>query len=619
MLSVNLEISKFSCNAKAHSLYLSHSDYHFSPRSGWRLQISRSNHLMKQNVVLPVALLLFGLVYVFYHQHKGNSATLILLNGVIYTVNEKQPAAQAMAIRNDKIIAVGSNDDIKSSFVAAQTIDLNGKAVYPGFTDAHAHLEGLGALLVSVNLRDTKSVAEIQKLIVERVPSLPPGSWVRGRAWDQNKWEDKSFPTHQSLDEIAKDNPVYLKRVDGHAVWVNQMALDIARITKSTPDPDGGKIIRDVEGNPTGVLIDNAVDLVDSVMPVPSEIERTEGIEKAVRECLKVGLTEVHDMGVDLEMIGIYKKLIQEKKFPFRIYVAIDGPSKTYEHLDQAGKTWAYYLNRGPERDNYDDRLTVRALKLYADGALGSRGAALIAPYSDDSTNSGLTLTPTETLKKATIDALNNGFQVCTHAIGDRGNHTVLDVYEAAFKADESKAKNARFRIEHAQVVDMNDIPRFSKLGVIPSMQPTHCTSDMYWAEARVGPKRIKGAYAWRSFLDSGSIIPGGSDFPVEQPNPLLGFYAAIARQDKSGWPEGGWHPEERMTREEALKSFTIWAAYAAFEENKRGSIEPGKFADIVVLSHDIMKCEPKQILDTKVEYTIIGGEIVYSSVAPLP
>jgi predicted amidohydrolase YtcJ len=563
--------------------------------------------LMKSKVLIPIVLLLFGLLYIFYDHHEASSATLILLNGVVYTVNEKQPLVEAIAIRDNKIIAVGSNEEINSSFASAKTIDLKGKAVYPGFTDAHAHLEGLGALLANVNLSDTKSVEEIRMLVAERAATVPVGSWVRGRSWDQNKWPDKSFPTHQMLDEVGNENPVYLKRVDGHAVWVNQKALDIAKITKSTPDPDGGKILRDAQGNPTGVLIDNAVRLIDSVMPTPTEVERTEAIQKAVQECLKVGLTEVHDMGADLEMIGIYKKLIQAKKFPFRVYAAIDG----------IGATWDYYLKQGPEVSNNDNRLTVRALKLYADGALGSRGAALIEPYSDDSTNRGLTLTPTDTMKKATLDALNKGFQVCIHAIGDRANHIVLNVCEEMLDRDERKAKSARLRVEHAQIVDVNDIPRFKKLGVLPSMQPTHCTSDMYWAEERVGAKRIKGAYAWRSFLNTGSIIPGGSDFPVESPSPLLGFYAAITRQDKDGLPAGGWDAEQRMQRHEALKAFTLWAAYAAFEENTRGTIEVGKLADVVVLSNDIMKCEPKQILDTKVEYTIVGGEIVYSSAAP--
>jgi predicted amidohydrolase YtcJ len=563
---------------------------------------------MKPKGIVPLALLAFGLVFFFYHRKQANSATLLLVNGIVYTVNEQQPLAEAVAIRDDRIVAVGTNEEIRSTYSAVKILDLQGKPVYPGFTDAHAHLESLGALLVNVNLADTRSIEEIRSLVTKRIGNVSAGAWVRGRSWDQNKWVNKDFPTHEMLDDISVANPVYLTRVDGHAIWVNKRALEIASITRSTPDPEGGKIVRDVKGNPTGVLIDNAISLMDSVMPLPTEMERTEAIKRAVQECLRVGLTEVHDMGADLQLIGIYKKLIQLREFPFRVYAAIDG----------VGKTWSHYLARGPELD-MSSRLAVRALKLYADGALGSRGAALIAPYADDPTNRGLTLTTTETMKQASMDALMNGFQVCTHAIGDRGNHIVLNVYNEVLGSDETRARDARFRIEHAQVVALSDIPRFRQLGVVPSMQPTHCTSDMYWAEDRVGSSRIKGAYAWRSFIDAGSILPGGSDFPVESSNPLFGFYAAITRQDDNGWPAGGWYPEQRMQRDEALKAFTLWAAYAAFEETKRGSIEKGKLADLVVLSNDIMKCEPIQILATKVEFTVVGGEVVYTSPAAIP
>jgi len=383
---------------------------------------------------------------------------------------------------------------------------------------------------------------------------------------------------------------------------VNGKALDIAGISAATPDPEGGRIVRDKLGNPTGVFIDNAIDLLSSHLPPPTEEERTRAIELAVQECLKVGLTEVHDMGVDLQGLGIYRELIEQGRFPFRVYAAISG----------AGETWEYYKKKGPDLGN--GRLTVRAIKLYADGALGSRGAALIEPYADDPANRGLTFLSSEEIKKVTIDALNLGFQVCVHAIGDRANHIVLDVYEDAIKSMSDKKKTARLRVEHAQVLELGDIPRFQLLDVIPVMQPTHCTSDMYWAEDRLGPSRLGGAYTWRSLIDRGSIIPGGSDFPVESPNPLWGYYAAITRQDHSGWPEGGWHPEQCMTREEALKAYTIWGAYAAFEEKVRGSIEPGKLADIVVLTDDIMKVAPKDILRAGVWMTVVGGEIVYSN-----
>ena len=529
---------------------------------------------------------------------------MLLVNGVVYTVNEKQPTAQAVAINDGRIAGVGSNEDIQAGFKSARIVDLKGRCVYPGFIDAHGHVEGLGALLTNLDLDGTTSVREIQELVAGRLPSLKPGAWLRGRGWDQNKWDEKTFPTHSVLDVVTKDIPVYLRRVDGHALWVNQKVLDLAKISRSTRDPEGGKIVRDKSGNPTGVFIDNAIDLIDSVMPQPSVEERTDAIRKAVEACVKAGLTEVHDMGVDLQGIEIYKNLISRNEFPFRVYVAIGG----------AGEAWDAYLKSGPETQGYDGRLTVRALKMYADGALGSRGAALIEPYTDDPGNRGLTLTSSEQLKSAAMQALDKGFQVCIHAIGDRGNDIVLNVYTEVLKSNPDKAKDARFRIEHAQVLDPNDIPRFHQLGVIPSMQPTHCTSDMPWAEDRLGPKRVLGAYAWRSLLKTGCIIPAGSDFPVQNPNPLLGFYAAITRQDENGQPEGGWYPEQRMTRDEALKAFTIWAAFASFQEHTKGSIEEGKVADFTVLSGDIMKIEPGRIPDTRVEMTMIGGEVVYTA-----
>jgi hypothetical protein len=344
--------------------------------------------------------------------------------------------------------------------------------------------------------------------------------------------------------------------------------------------------------------------MIDSVVPQPSREERTEAIRKAFRACAEAGLTQIHDMGVDLEGIAIYKDLLAQNAFPLRVYAAIDG----------VGEAWARYLKTGPEGTGTTGKLVVRALKLYADGALGSRGAALIEPYADDPGNRGLTLTSAEDIRNAARQALDRGFQVCVHAIGDRANHMVLNVYEELQKTDKEKAGRARLRIEHAQVLDAPDIPRFSHLGVLPMMQPTHCTSDMPWVADRLGPRRTGGAYAWRSLITAGSIIPAGSDFPVESPNPLWGFYAAITRQDHDGWPAGGWMPEQRMTRAEALKAFTIWAAYAGFQETDLGTIETGKLADLVVLSKDIMTVDPKEILGTAVAMTVVGGEIVYSA-----
>ncbi len=565
---------------------------------------------MKAKILVPILVTLVLLAaFLMYNRPRARHAHMLLINGVVYTMNDAQPLAQAIAIDGSTIVGVGTNDDIRRSFTADRILDLKGKPVYPGFTDAHAHMEGLGAFLVNLNLMETRSVEEIQRLVAERAAVVPAGTWIRGRAWDQNKWPRKEWPTHQMLDAVTIAHPVYLKRVDGHAAWVNKEALDIARITRDTPDPEGGKIVRDAHGEPTGVLIDNAVDLIEAVMPAPTESEMREAIEKAARECVKVGLTEVHDMGVELEILSIYKTLLAENKLPLRVYAVLAG----------VGPAWHRYAAQGPEVAANNGKLTIRALKLYADGALGSRGAALIEPYTDDPTNRGLTLISADSLRKIAETALAKGFQVCVHAIGDRANHIVLNVFEDLFGKDPAKMKQARFRIEHAQVLDAADIPRFGRIGVIAAMQPTHCTSDMPWVEDRLGPERAKGAYVWRSLLESGAMIAGGSDFPVESPNPLYGFYAAITRQDHDGMPPGGWHPEQRMERFEALKAFTVWAAYAGFEENLRGSIEDGKLADIVVLSNDIMKCEPKAILSTSVEYTIVGGEIVYAASGALP
>jgi predicted amidohydrolase YtcJ len=403
------------------------------------------------------------------------------------------------------------------------------------------------------------------------------------------------------LDAVAPNVPVYLVRVDGHAAWVNSKVLELAGITRSTPDPPGGRILRDPNGDPSGVVIDAAMDSVRVIMPPPSPAEREQAVSLAVRAWIEQGVTQVHDMGADSQMIRIYTDMAEARRLPFRVYAVFDGP----------GPGWEEAMKSGPVIDAYEGRLTFRALKLYADGALGSRGAALIQPYSDDPGNRGITVTSAADLRKATEAAVQSGFQVCTHAIGDRGNALTLDVYQDVLKSLSGNEKDVRLRVEHAQVLAKSDIPRFSALGVIPSMQPSHCTSDMYWAEMRLGPGRIGGAYAWRSLLDNGSIIPAGSDAPVEAPYPLWGFYAAITRQSHEGLPVGGWHPEQKMSREEALKSMTVWGAYAAFQEKSKGKIAPGYWADVVVLSKDIMTIPPSEILTTGVEWTIIGGEIV--------
>jgi hypothetical protein len=559
------------------------------------------------------------------------TADTLYVNGIVYTMDGGSSVAGAIAVRGDRIVGVGDQKELADRFESRAIIDLGGKAVFPGFIDAHAHFLSLGIARITVDLVGTRSEQDVARHVRQRAEQVGEGVWIRGRGWDQNDWPVKRFPNHSVLDRVAPKNPVYLTRVDGHAAWVNQVALDIAGVTKETPDPYGGKIIRDASGNPTGVLIDSAKALVSDMLPPLSEQEGDEAMEKAINECLRYGLTTVHDMGVDTADIQLYKKFIDAGKFPMRIYAAIGGA---------VGEPWNYFLESGPLTGYGNHRLSIRALKLYVDGALGSRGAALIDPYTDDPGNRGLTLTSEEDLQKAVDEALKGGFQVCTHAIGDRGNNIILNVYERAL--GRNPQDDHRLRVEHAQVVAPDDIPRFKQMGVVPSMQPTHCTSDMYWAEARLGSKRVRGAYAWRSLLETGVLIPGGSDFPVEDPNPLLGIYAGITRQDLNGLPrdaddvrkyfelapegltdraafDGGWYVGERMTREEAIRSFTSWAAWAGFEEKLKGSLEEGKLADFVVLSADIMKIPANEIPRAGVEITVVGGKQVYLQSQPTP
>lgn len=543
-----------------------------------------------------------AVVLLLMHRQPKKVA-MIIKNAAMYTVNPAQPKAEAVAVTNGIIMGVGTTADILARFEADTVIDLKGKPMYPGFIDSHAHLEGLGSLLVIVDVGNC-SMKEIRERVAAEVSHHHDGTWLRGRGWDQNLWEGRQFPTCADLDGVAPDVPVVLERIDGHAVWLNSAALRRTGISASTPDPVGGRIVRDRRGNPSGVLVDNAINFLTAVLPPPSRTERRDAVQRAIQMCLRAGLTQVHDMGADSTLIEVYRELEREGRFPFRVYVALDGTKDT----------WRKSLESGPAQADPAGRVTVRALKMYMDGALGSRGAALMAPYADDPGNRGLTMMSADSLKSVALLCLTHGFQLCVHAIGDRANAIVLSAYEDAFKSRRVNGNDVRFRIEHAQVLDPADVKRFHLLGVIPMMQPGHCTSDFAWAEDRLGAQRAAYAYAWRSLIDDGNIVPAGSDFPVESPNPLLGFYAAISRQDLHGEPPGGWHPEQRMTREEALKAYTIWASYAAFEENVKGSIEPGKWADFVVLSEDIMTVSPIRIPDVRVMKTIVGGSIVYEA-----
>jgi predicted amidohydrolase YtcJ/DNA-binding transcriptional ArsR family regulator len=529
-------------------------------------------------------------------------ADLIVTGAHIYTVDDSRPAAQAFAVRNGVFTFVGSASEAMAlRGPNTRVVDMKGATIVPGLADAHGHLSGLGEFLRDADLVGSLSYEEAIARTVKHAGKPAKGEWVIGRGWDQNRWASKQFPTSDALTRAFPDNPAMLERVDGHALLANARAMQEAGITAATKDPEGGRIIRDASGNPTGVFVDNAKGLIMRAIPsdTPAQIERS--MAAALAECYRWGLVAVHDPGESRRTIDVMESMAKKGAFDLRGYILISDDSADIAH----------YYTLGPRSALYGGHLWVRAIKLYADGALGSRGAALLSPYSDDPGNSGLLVSTEPHLQAVATAALRNGFQVATHAIGDRGNRNVLDAYEAALKA--VPTANHRFRVEHAQIIDPADIPRFAQLGVIPSMQASHQTSDMRWAEDRLGPSRIHGAYAWRSLLNTGVIVPNGTDFPVEHVNPLITFHSAVTREDATGWPNGGWYPEQRMTRDEALRSMTIWPAYAGFQEHLMGSITPGKYADFTVLDRDIMTVPDSDILGTSVVATYIGGKSVYA------
>jgi predicted amidohydrolase YtcJ len=528
-------------------------------------------------------------------------ADLIVTGARVYTVDDDRPIADALAVRGGRVLYVGSERGamaFKGS--ATRVVEMAGRTIVPGIVDAHAHLLSLGHALQVVDLVGSKSYDEVVARVAAKAKGAAPGSWIEGHGWDQNAWGDTRFPTHDALSRAVPDHPVALERVDGHAVLANAKAMQLAKVTANTPDPTGGRIIRGANKTPTGVFVDNAMELINRVVPAPTRQQITEQLQAAAIESNRWGLVGVHDAGEPPAVIDVYEELAKAGKLPLRAYVMIADDSAALAH----------YFARGPQSALYDGHVWIRSIKLYADGALGSRGAALLDPYDDDPGNSGLLVSPPDHLRRVATEALRRGFQVCTHAIGDRGNRLALDAYQAALK--DVPTADHRFRIEHAQILNHDDIPRFAALDVIPSMQAVHQTSDMYWAERRIGAGRAYGAYAWRSLLDTGVPIPNGSDFPVEAVNPLLSFHSAVSRQDAANWPPGGWHPEQKMTRQEALRSLTIWPAYAAFQDSVMGSLTPGKYADFVVLDQDIMRVADDQILRTQVVATYIGGVAVF-------
>jgi len=550
------------------------------------------HHINKQHrylVYILSSLLLISIASCKFRQ----KVSLIIHHGTIYTVNKEFSVHQAMAINDGKIVAVGSNDDILKAYESDDVKDLHGKSVYPGFIDAHCHFTGYATDLWKCDLTGTKSFEEI----IDKLKSYAGQSktqWVYGRGWDQNDWVVKEFPSKQKLDELFPDRPVFLKRVDGHAALVNQKALNIAGINASTKVEGGSIELKD--GQPTGILLDNAMDVAENKIPLIDDVLTKEYFLQAQQTCFGFGLTGVHDCGVGEHIIDLVDAEQKAGRLKMKIFALLSDSAHYYER----------WIKKGVYKT---ERLNVGGFKVYADGALGSRGACLLQPYTDKPGWSGFLLSPADHFKKIANDLINTKFQMCTHAIGDSGNRVILNTYAAVLKGKNDK----RWRIEHAQVVNENDFSLFGQYNIIPSVQPTHGTSDMYWATERLGVTRVKNAYAFKQLLNENGWMPLGTDFPVEDIDPFKTFYAAVARMDSQGFPAGGFQTENALSRKDALMGMTIWAAKSAFEENEKGSLEPGKAADFIILDKDLIKCPVNDILKTKVTGTFVNGEKVFS------
>ena len=528
-------------------------------------------------------------------------APTIVTNVHGYTlVGTKLEPFSALAFEAGKVLEIGDAAGLRSKHARARVIDGHGQTLLPGLIDAHGHVLDLGLESVQVQLTGTANLQEAEQKIRVYARAHPQRAWLVGGGWNHVIWNLGRFPTAQELDSAVADRPAALDRIDGHAKWLNTKALQAAGITKDTADPTGGRIERDAAGNPSGVLVDKAMDLVEAVIPKLSDAERLAALQAAMRHMNSVGLTGVGDAGVGADGIASYRELADQGRLTVRVYAMIAGTGEDFRALSKDGPLLGYA----------HDRLTIRSVKLFADGALGSRGAALLAPYSDKPEQSGLLFMTNAEMQHKIETALSAGYQVNIHAIGDAANRQVLDAFEAAYRTVGGRA--LRNRIEHAQVVALSDIPRFKQLDLIASMQPTHATGDMNMAEARIGPERLKGAYAWRAFLDQGTVIAGGSDFPVESDNPFFGLHAAVTRTDHANQPPGGWHPEQAMTLLEAFRAFTLAAAYAEHQEQSLGSLEPGKWADFILVDRDLFKIPPADIWKIRVLETWLAGERVY-------
>ena len=545
--------------------------------------------LLSQYFTMKKLISLLLIILSFAACTQQQKADLIVVNANIYTVDDEFSKAEAFAIKDGKFIAIGTNDEINQNFATLKTIDAEGKTILPGLIDAHCHFYGLGLQQQKVDLTGTKSYDEVLQRIVD-FQIEKNVSYITGRGWDQNDWEVKEFPTKEKLDALFPDTPVSVRRIDGHALLANQTAIDLAGVTINTPF-SGGDILKE-NGKLTGVFIDNPMGLIGSKMPNPTIKESTQALKDAERICFDLGLTTVDDAGLSRGTIELIDSLHQTGELKIRVYAMVSASEK---NLD-------YYLNKGISKT---DRLNVRSFKFYGDGALGSRGAAMREPYSDKPNHYGALVNTLETLKNTAERIADSDFQMNTHAIGDSANHIMLQTYAALLK----NKKDRRWRIEHAQIISPEDFEFFNN--IVPSIQPTHATSDMYWAEDRVGAERIKGGYAYKDLLNKYGKVALGTDFPVEKVDPMLTFYAAVARKDLNNYPKNGFQVENALNREETLKGMTIWAAYSNFEENEKGSIEVDKFADFIILGQNIIEVDISKVPNTEVLETFVNGEKV--------
>ena len=554
---------------------------------------------MKKLSLTAACAVLIGLLTGCDSAQESQPIVIENIQGYSFDNNRELFQFSSLAIKDGKVLATG-DDQLAQNYPNAEKINGQGKALLPGLIDAHGHVSDLGYSLLSVDIRGLASAQESAEFVANYAAQHPTLTWIKGRGWNQVLWPDQAFPTAAILDSQISDRPVWLERIDGHGGWANSAALRLAGIDKDTVAPEGGEIIRDAEGNPSGVLIDNASSLITSIIPKPNDADITLALDTASKHLLSLGVTSTHDAGVSALEHPLYRQIADRGEMQVRIYGMISSSNANLAQTLAAGHS-------SDDKDMY----SLRSIKIYTDGALGSRGAALIEPYSDRPDHSGLMLTSGEELRSLFEQSIQADFQIAVHAIGDMGNRVALDEFEHAYAT--VGGRHLRNRVEHAQVVAISDIQRFKSLDVIPSMQPTHATSDMNMAEERIGAERLKGAYAWRTFLNQGSRVVSGSDYPIELANPFDGINAAVTRQDKGNLPEGGWIPEQAMTVEEALRSFTIDAAWAAHQEDRLGGLTPGKWADFIVLDQDIFQGDASDLWKTRVEQTWLAGKLVYT------